>query len=79
MDKMFSSIIELSLTPPKLIEMHFQLVKLNKFNKDFENSNTGKFYKGCESSNSIRCMISTPHAHSAPPGQYTPELQQVLL
>ena len=63
MDKMFSSIIELSLTPPKSIEMPFQLVKLNKFNMDFENSSTGIFYKGCESSNSISCMIST-RAHS---------------
>ena len=43
MDKMFSLIIELSLTPPKSIEMPFQLVKLNKFNMDFENSSIGIF------------------------------------
>ena len=66
MDRMISSIIELSLTSPKSIEMHFELAKLNKFHKDFENSNTGKFYIGCEISNSIRCMINT-RAHSKRP------------
>ena len=79
MDKMFNSIIELSLTPTKRIEMNFELVKLNKFIKDSKNSKSGKVYKGSESSFSMRCMILTPRGHSALPSQYSPELHQALL
>ena len=78
MDKKLSWINELSLIPPKIIEMQFELLKLYKFYKDLENSNTGNFHTDSKKSSTKRCMTTTPHAHNDPGGHCTLRLLYIV-